>query len=143
MPTHLYPSLPIACPPPPASCLVLGQGSREVLQGDKGEVLEARWQRQEWQHRVEGQDTVISSLAPQGLLLGCGNVGCGRECRGNTGDWDQGSGEVQVTLAPYFALFCPSRTTSTPTVPKKMGWQEGWVPGPRGGEGKEAGRRGG
>ena len=46
------------------------------------------------------------------------------------------------THAPYFALPCPSQTYSTPTMPKKMGWHEGWAPGACGrGRGRRKGGR--
>lgn len=76
---------------------------------------------------AEGQETLISSLAHQGLPPGPWECGVSETGYRGHGGWNQGSGGVQVTHTPYFALPCPSQTYSTATVPKKMGWHEGWA----------------
>lgn len=73
---------------------------------------------------------ILSSLGPRGLSIpqGPGGVGCGSSAGRTRGGWTWGPGEAKVTHALYFALPCPSQTYSAPTVPKKTGWLEDWVP---------------
>lgn len=88
------------------------------------------------QHHASGYSLQPEASGPvySSRALGVWGVGAAQEGHGG---WTWGPGEAQVTHAPYFALPCPSQTYSAPTVPKKTGCLEDWVPEtPRRGRGK-------
>lgn len=74
--------------------------------------------------RAEGQETILSSLALQGVPPGPWECRVWETGSGGHRGWNRASREVQVTHTPYFALLRPSQTYLTPIMPKKMGWHE-------------------